>query len=491
MFDYAITLTIALPALTALALRFVEGRRADRLAMGGALATLVSGGAIAARHALGGGALTADATPCPWSGAPLFGVDALSSVLIPFFAFMVALVVVSTPRRLASRDANVTILLTESAVLALYASRDLVAVALLWLLSAAPALVALRRRDRGKPRVQRAALVCGLPLVGSGVLVAIASGLLIWHASALAVTSPTSIDALGGVGASKVAFGLFVAAVLLRKGVIPFHSWLPPLFEHGPLGLVMILFNAHLGAFLVARVIIPVFSDMSATTATAVTAVALLTALYAAVVASAQTDPRRLLGFVSMSQASFVFVGLESFNDEGVAGALVLWLSLALASTAAVMIYRALEARAGRRSLDAYHGLASRTPRLAVAFIVCGLAMAGLPGTLGFAAEDLLVHGVLASHPAIGVLLVLAAGLNAVNVLRMFTRVFLGRERKQVAAYPDLTRREGVAFAAVLLLVVGTGIAPTGVVASRREAARAIAAQGPDHGDNTHDEVAP
>ncbi|MCA9620047.1 MAG: hypothetical protein KC731_13570, partial [Myxococcales bacterium] len=393
---------------------------------------------------------------------------------------VVLLVIATTPRRLWSRHTTVSILLTEASVIALYTTRDLVAVALFWLLSGIPGLASLRQLDRDKSRPQpRARLVCGLPLTGSGLLVAVAVGMQVMQAQELGVSQPTSVAALQGLGTSKVVFALLMVAVLLRKGVIPFHSWLPPLFERGPLGLVMVLFNAHLGAFLVARVIIPVFGEMSAAAATVVTAIALLTAVYAAMVASAQSDPRRLLGFVSMSQASFLLVGLESFNHEGVAGALVLWISLGLASTAAVMAYRALEARAGRRTLKTYHGLAARMPRLAASFVIFGLAMAGLPGTLGFAAEDLLVHGVLESHPAIGVLLVLAAGLNAVNVLRMFMRMFLGRPLNQVAAYPDLSRREGWALALVLLFVVVTGILPHGMVLLREQAASSIAAHRP------------
>ena len=90
------------------------------------------------------------------------------------------------------------------------------------------------------------------------------------------------------------------------------------------------------------------------------------------------------------------------------------WIVVGLASTGLLLVYRLIEVRYGAEIAGRdFLGLAERFPRLAVFFFVCALAMVGLPGTLGFLAEDLLIHGVMETHPYIGILQPLAAALNA------------------------------------------------------------------------------
>jgi hypothetical protein len=79
------------------------------------------------------------------------------------------------------------------------------------------------------------------------------------------------------------------------------------------------------------------------------------------------------------------------------------------ASMGMACVLRAVEVRvADALAPSGPLGLAVRAPRLAVFFLVCGLSLIGLPGTLGYCAEDLLFHGALESHPLLGVALPLA-----------------------------------------------------------------------------------
>jgi NADH-quinone oxidoreductase subunit M len=123
---------------------------------------------------------------------------------------------------------------------------------------------------------------------------------------------------------------------------------------------------------------------------------------------------------------------------------------------------------------DHYLGLAEYTPRLAVFFAVCGLALVGLPGTLGFCSEDLLIHGTLISHPQIGLLLPLATAMNAVSLFRLFSKMFLGAQRTGVHGVADAIPRERWVLAAIVLFIVAAGLTPTSVVALRANAAQQI-----------------
>ncbi|MFM8395051.1 MAG: hypothetical protein ACKOB4_14115 [Acidobacteriota bacterium] len=84
------------------------------------------------------------------------------------------------------------------------------------------------------------------------------------------------------------------------------------------------------------------------------------------------------------------------------------------------------------------------------------MALVGLPLTLGFPAEDLLLHGTLETHPLLGIILPIVTALNAFNVMRLFTSLFLGQPGRAALAITDaLPRERWVLTLAILFLVLG------------------------------------
>src|SRR4029079_3397175 len=123
--------------------------------------------------------------------------------------------------------------------------------------------------------------------------------------------------------------------------------------------------------------------------------------------------------------------------------------------------YRALEARSTEvESPRGFLGFAVPAPRLAVFFAICGLALVELRGTLGFAADDLLFHGALETHPLLGIALPLATALNAITVLRLFATLFMGRRVTHATPIPDARPGERLALTASVVFLVAGGIAP-------------------------------
>ncbi len=115
-------------------------------------------------------------------------------------------------------------------------------------------------------------------------------------------------------------------------------------------------------------------------------------------------------------------------------------------------------------------------PGFAVFFAICGLALAGLPGTLGFVAEDLLFHGALESNPMLGLALPLATAINAITILRLLARLFLGRPANSVPAVPDARPPERWALTACSVFLIAGGLWPAAAIALRESAAEGIAA---------------
>ena len=315
-------------------------------------------------------------------------------------------------------------------------------------------------------------------------------GLLLSSASLFAAVgfigaagNPMSISALHHASPGGMAvFGFLVLAVVLRKGICPAHAWVADAAEGGSVIPTALLLNGHFGAMLVARVILPLFPNTARDLFPLFSWLALATALYVAIRALTENSPRRLLAYIALSQSACILAGLESQTIEGVSGALVHWVVVAVSTMGLFGIVRLLEVRFGENLTASRHlGLVQHAPRLAAFFILFSLALVGLPGTLGFCSQDLLVHGTLATHPQTGLLLPIATALNAVSIFRLFVRLFLGQRKTGFTVMADALPRERWILTMGVLFVVLGGLFPNVIVAKRAAEATAVAEALQDH----------
>jgi len=406
----------------------------------------------------------------PWvfpllgAAEPLLAADTMSCIGLSLIASLGLLTIVVSPRRDLERRELMRMLLLLAAVSLVYAANHML------LLLGGWGLAAMLMMAGRATLLMRVVLATGLASLAGAVF------LVARDASAAGVVSPFSLHLLSKASLSggELSFALLMIAVLFTKGMFPFHSWVVTAFDRGSLLTSNLFVSAHLGAFLIAKVAIPVMPGMARRALPLLSDVALFTMCYMALLALRERSPRRILALLFVGQASSILVGLESATEAGVTGALVHWMVVAVSITALVAVLRLLEVRVGSRLDSAeFLGLANRFPRLAVFFLIAGLALVGLPGTLGFCAEDLLIHGTLESHPQLGVALPIATALFAFHMLRLFSKLFLGKRTSDLALAPDAVARERVGLTALIAFLVLSGIAPKWIV--DRQASAAIA----------------
>jgi NADH-quinone oxidoreductase subunit M len=263
-----------------------------------------------------------------------------------------------------------------------------------------------------------------------------------------------------------IGISLIVIAALVRKGIVPFHAWVPEVFDHGRLGPAILFTAPQMGAYITVVLIVPRASpDMLRLIAV----LALGTAVYGAALALVQTSARRACGYLFMSQSALVMAGLDCTSAPALAGALLLWLSAGLAFAGLARCVLVLEARRGRLDLSAYHGGYERMPVLAISFLSMGLACTGFPGTLGFVGQELLVDGAVDAFPVMGFAVVVASALTGLAVVRMYFSLFCGHS--DALAHSGLrfglTRREAWTFGALVIALIGFGFVPRPLVDSR------------------------
>lgn len=402
------------------------------------------------------------------------GADGLSALLLPVTATMAVCVVWASPSAFLTPLVASRMLISLGAVLGALVALDALLLLIFWTLSLLPLYLDLQARDLPAERVTRRLFLymllgCSVPILAC-ILGLAWPGVLSADAIAQGRFNLVSLARPGAFADARVATVLGSALLLgclVRIGCFPFHLWIAPLSSHGPGPLSMVTFSTPLGIFVIARVLLPVFPQVCQLVFPYLLSLAVLSALYAAVVGLGQHDLRRALGYFWMSQQGFLLSGLSSLTSEGISGALLHAIGTVIVRSGLLLIALSVVVRAGTSDVRFLGGFAARAPLMATAFLLLSIAAIGLPGTAGFVSEDLIVQGLLREHPVAAVMLLITTALNGIMLFSLFVRVFLAGSSPLPGAlknheFPEFLPRERWVslFLFGLLLVGGLASAP-------------------------------
>ena len=450
---------VAAPLIGVVILRFTERRLDPRpVAMVSLAISLAAAVAVAAGWHLG------DGRPACFgqrlAGGDFVLVDGLTALLLPYVAVVDLAIVLVAPRRAFASTGVRRLLAGASVTFATLVTAHPAALAVLWAVS----VVSTWSTIRGTIGGQATARVYGLMM--SAAVVAMTVGTI------LLVRDPPWLPGSGPEGA---AGGWLVAlAVMIRKGLIPFHSWYPAIFSGASLATALVVTMPQVATYTAARLLVG-HADGVPHELVVLANAALLTAAYGAALAVVQRDIRGLVGMLAMSQSAMVFAGLAGTVPTELCGALAVWVSSGLALTGIGLVTWSLESRGGQVSIETLQGRFADAPELATFFLVFGLAVLGFPGTLSFVADDLIIAGALDDHLHAGVLVIVTTVFAAIAVLRGWFRVFGGPVTVDAPRHAILPR-ERVAFTGLLVILVGLGLWPGPFVHSLERVAASLLA---------------
>lgn len=445
----------------------VDVERLRWIAVGAALLMTAAALGLALSPPLRAWSVNSSALTWATGGEAILRVGTLSALLLPFAAALWLVTVAVTPRAALDRGGLRRTALATLVTLLSFITESAVVLLILW---AASVWVFLSAVADPTHRYQRRIVAAYL-----------GSSTLVFGVGVVLLVSP------GAAGTAREAFGmwLIIIAALTRKGIVPFHAWVPEVFDRGRLGPAILFTAPQLGAYVTVVLIVPRASPAMLRT---IAVLALGTAVYGAALALVQTSARRACGYLFMSQSALVMAGLDCSSASALAGGLLLWLSAGVAFTGLARCVLVLEARRGRLDLSTYHGGYERMPVLATAFLAMGLACTGFPGTVGFVGQELLVNGAVNVFPVMGFAVVAASALTGLAVMRMYFSLFCGRRERStyVGLRLGLKRREAWTFGALVVMLVGFGIVPRPLVDSRFAAGEEVLAQRRAHTARAH-----
>jgi NADH-quinone oxidoreductase subunit M len=400
----------------------------------------------------------------------LVGVDGISVLFLPATILLFLGVIIASwnsvhqlPRLFYS-----LLLLLETATLGIFCALDSVLFFLFWELSLVPLyfLVSLwgvgPNRRYAATKYTLVMLAGGVPLLFGFLLLAFNHAHL---GGSLAFDIPSLLATPLPDGTEYLVFFLLLLGFAVKVPVFPMHTWLPVVAIEGPVAVVALLLGLKLGAYGLIRFAIPLAPDAARELHWLLAGLGVVGILYGAVAAFAQTNLRRMLAYSSLSHVGLVLLGVASFTQQGIQGAVLQLLNFTLVAGGLFLLAGALHHRIGSNDIHSLGGAARTMPMLASFFLLLGLAGMGLPLTSGFLAELLILVSALQTHSGAGLAALFGMVLGAGYFLSLYRKAFFGPVTSPVVAQAmDLRPREMGVMLLFSLIIIAVGLYPAVVL---------------------------
>ncbi len=253
------------------------------------------------------------------------------------------------------------------------------------------------------------------------------------------------------------------ASFSVKMPMWPVHTWLPDAHVQAPTAGSVILAGVLLkiGGYGFLRFSLPMLPAASLYFAPLVYTLSVVAVIYTSLVALVQTDMKKLIAYSSVAHMGLVTVGLFSFNQQGLDGAIVQMLSHGLVSAALFLCVGVVYDRLHTREIARYGGVAYVMPRYAALFLFFTMASAGLPGTSGFVGEFMVIMGIFKANTLVALLSASGMVLGAAYALWLYRRIAFGALVKEdIKQLPDIHSQEKFTLGILALLTLVIGIYP-------------------------------
>jgi NADH-quinone oxidoreductase subunit M len=423
------------------------------------------------------------------------GVDGLSLWLLVLTTFIVPIAVISAWHAVEKRHLAffAFLLLLESAMIGVFCSLDLLVFYLFFEASLVPMFFLIGIWG-GENRIYSAVKFFVYTALGSLLmLVAIVTLYFMYAKVNGGVGSFDYLVLLNSIKDGKLIiagtagtllFFAFAFAFAIKVPLFPVHTWLPDAHTDAPTAGSVILAAVLLkmGTYGLMRFNFTLFPEASREYAWLFVVLAVIGIIYGALVAMVQPDIKRLVAYSSVSHMGFVILGMFSFTEYGMQGALFQMLAHGISTGALFLLVGFIYERRHTREITEYGGISSVMPVYTTIFVFTTMASIGLPFLNGFVGEFLIMLGMWNSTALTGNLNWIAtmfAGTGvifaAVYLLWMVQRVFFGKiTNDKNKGLLDLNWREIGLIAPLLFLMLFMGVYPKPFLNASKEAIVAI-----------------
>ena len=407
----------------------------------------------------------------PWISSPNIhyhlGIDGVSMWLIVLTTFLTPLCVLISWNSIHGRvkEFFILLLVMETALLGVFVALDLFLFYFFWESTLIPMALLIGMYGHGR-KIYAAVKFFMYTMIASVFMLA---GILWLYAQ---TGTFDFVDIQRAIQSGQIAhfstaatwlfLGFFVAFAV-KVPLFPLHTWLPDAHVEAPTAGSVLLAGVLLkmGTYGMWRFNLGLFPEQSRHNAPWIVALALIGIIYGALVAMVQPNMKKVIAYSSISHLGFVVLGIFSFTQAGLDGAVFVMLAHGVSTGGLFMLAGIIYERKHTYEISEFGGLATPMPVYSTFFLFILLASVGLPLLNGFVGEFLVLSGAFQAHALYGILGATGVIWSACYLLWMYQRVFFGKVKHDVNnALPDLSLRERTALLPAAIMALVMGVAP-------------------------------
>src|SRR5438874_7554497 len=391
------------------------------------------------------------------------GADGISMWLVVLTTFLTPLCVLISWRSINERvkEFFILLLVLETALIGVFVSLDLFLFYFFWEATLIPMALLIGMYGHGR-KVYAAVKFIPYTMIASAFILAA----ILWRYAKVGsfdfVVIQTAIRNGQIENFHAAALWLFLGffiAFAVKVPLFPLHTWLPDAHVEAPTAGSVLLAGVLLkmGTYGMLRFNLGLFPDQARSNAPWIMTLALIGIIYGALVAMVQPNMKKLIAYSSISHLGFVVLGIFSFTQAGLTGAMFVMLAHGVSTGALFMLAGIIYERRHTYEISEFGGLATPMPKYSTFFLFILLASVGLPLLNGFIGEFLVLSGAFQAKIWWGVVGATGVIWSACYLLWMYQRVFFGVvKHEENNSLPDLNLRERVAVwpAAIMALAM-------------------------------------
>jgi len=397
------------------------------------------------------------------------GVDGISLFIVVMAALMTLLGMIGMNIEKDIKNMIISLLFLEMTMIGVFVALDAIVFYLFWELSLVPMLYIIGAWG-GPLRVYASIKFFLYTFAGSLVMLV---GLLViaylYHLES-GVWTFNLLDWYQldlSVGLQFWLFLALFAGFAIKVPMFPFHTWLPHAHGQAPTigSVILAAVLLKMGTYGFVRFSLPLFPDASVEMIPFIVILSIIMVIYTAMVAFAQKDMKQVIAYSSVSHMGIIMIGVFAMNAEGLGGSIFLMLSHGIVSGALFMLVGVIYERTGTKTMSKFGGLASVMPVYATVFGIMLMASVGLPLTIGFVGEFLVLLGFYHVSPIATILAGTTIIIGSIYMLSLFKKSFFGPvTNEKNRDLKDLNARELTALLPLVAIVIWLGVYPKPVL---------------------------
>ncbi|HIK54764.1 MAG TPA: NAD(P)H-quinone oxidoreductase subunit 4 [Synechococcales cyanobacterium M55_K2018_004] len=399
------------------------------------------------------------------------GVDGISMPLVLLTSFITTLAILAAwPVTLKPKLFYFLMLAMYGGQIAVFAVQDMLLFFLVWELELIPVYLLLAIWG-GKKR-QYAATKFILYTAGGSLFILVAALAMAFYGDTVTFDMRSLMAKEYALNFQLLVYGAFLIAYAVKLPIFPLHTWLPD--AHGeataPVHMLLAGILLKMGGYALIRMNMEMLPDAHVRFAPILVILGVVNIIYAALTSFAQRNLKRKIAYSSISHMGFVLIGIGSFTDLGLSGAVLQMVSHGLIGASLFFLVGATYDRTHTLILEEMGGVGKKMPKIFAMFTACSLASLALPGMSGFIAELMVFVGFATSDaydPTFKTIIIILAAvgviLTPIYLLAMLREIFFGPENKELVEHEilvDAEPREVFIIASLLVPIIGIGFYP-------------------------------